>query len=150
MLNNLQVNKYGLLGFVLVTLMLIIRMIQAQVPETGVDSPVLYRILTTVTDPYILMSIVPYVVASLIINRRLDSRLYTKRHLSARQRLIYQNIYIGIQIALVFLIVGLFLGLNYLHWQLIYFVAVVAFSMFIPFQVLSKREAPLKDDSLEL
>jgi Zn-dependent membrane protease YugP len=90
------------------------------------------------------------VTASLIINRRLDSRLYTKRHLSTRQRLVYQNVFIGIQIALIFLIIGLFLGLNNFLWQIIYFVAVVAFSLFIPFQVLSKRELPTQDDSLEL
>lgn len=150
MLSNIQVNKYGLLGFILVTLMLILRMLQVQIPETDIGSPVLYRILTTVTDPYMLISIVPYVVASLVINRRLDSQLYTKRRLSTRQRLVYQNIFIGIQIALFLLIIGLFLGLNNILWQVIYYIAVVAFSLFIPFQVLSKRELPVQDDSLEL
>lgn len=150
MLSRIQINKYGLLGLVLVTLMVVLRMLQVVIPEGETTNPLLYRFISAVIDPYVLLTVIPYVVLSILINRRLASRVYTKRRLASRDRFNLQNVYVGLQITMVLWIIGLVLGLNQVIIQVVYYVVTLAIGMVIPFLLFSNRESTSgKDDELE-
>jgi len=151
MLDKTKINKYGLLGLILVSVMLILNILLVQVPQDNTSNPFLYRFTQTVLNPYILISIIPYVIASIVIDRRLDSHTYTKKRLAEKDRFNLQNIFIGIQIAMVLWIVGLLLGLDNLLIQLVYYVVALGIGLMIPTLLFSKREQDedTKKDELE-
>jgi len=139
MLNNLSINKYGILGIVLILLMLSIRMLSIPLLQDLDMTPFLYRLLVTVADPYILFSIIPYVIFNLLINSRLSPQSFTKYKTSSRARYNLQTIFIGMQIAFILLIVGLFLGLQNIVWQIVYYMVAVAIGLVMPFFLFSRR-----------
>jgi len=150
MLNNLKMNRYGLAGFGLIVLMLIIRLVQVRVPIESTESPLLYRVVSVGTDFYVLLSIVPFIAVTLFISRRLNSKSYTKQRLSSHDRFTLQNIFIGAHLALFLLIIGMLLGLPNLLWQIAYYVIAVTVGLLIPFQLLTPQEPDEKsDDKLE-
>lgn len=150
MLDKTKINKYGLVGLILVSVMLILNMILIQVPQDNTGNAFLYRFTQTVLNPYILISIIPYVIASIVIDRRLDSHTYTKKRLAEKDRFNLQNIFIGIQIAMVLWILGLLFGLDNLLIQLVYYVVALAIGLVIPTLLFSKREHDSESQKDEL
>ncbi|MBZ0297500.1 MAG: hypothetical protein K8L99_33390 [Anaerolineae bacterium] len=140
MFENIKVNVYGLFGFVLLAIMLMIRMLQVEIPDDVSSSPLVYRLGNALFDPYILASIIPYVIISFFVGTRLNSMAYVSQRLSKQQRLRYQRFYIGTQIAFILAIVGLLLGLGNLLWRMLYYVIVVAVGFLIAFFVVSPAD----------
>ena len=139
MTNNLRISPYGIVGFTLVVLMIVIRMILVDVPSDN-TSPIVYRLTRTLIDPYMLMAIIPYVALSLFVNRRLDSRFYTHHILSHQERLRFQNLYLGAQLAMVLLIIGLFLGITGIITRIFYYIIAVVFGLITPQLIFTNRQ----------
>jgi len=146
MLDKVQVNTYGLLGLGLVATMIVLRMLLVAVPEGEATNPLLYRFITTILDPYILFSSIPYVIGSIIISQRLNSKVYTQRRLSTKDRFSLQNIFIGLQISMVLWILGMLLGLNNIVLQVVYYIAALAVGLVIPFLLFSRNDQSSKKD----
>lgn len=150
MLDKMQVNKYGLLGLILITTMIILRMFQIQIPEGEATNPILYRFVGAIVDPYVLLTVIPYILVSIVVSQRLNSRDYTKRRLAAKDRFTLQNLFIGLQIAMILWIIGLILGLNDVVLKIVYYVAALAIGLVIPSLLFSKRDSDVaKNDELE-
>ncbi len=151
MFSKARLNWAGVVVFSLVVVMILIRMAQAKVPSSTSLSPVLYRLIAAISDPYVLLSTVPYIFVSIFLSRRLGSTSYTKRRLSRREHSRYQNTFVGAHIAFVLLILGLLLGLGHILWRIIYYVIAIAAGMLTSFLVIAydDREDITTVDELE-
>ena len=137
MFQNIRINLYGLFGFILLLIMLGIRMSQVEIQGETTTNPFIIMLGRSLLDPYILATIIPYIFVSISVGSRLNSKKYVEQRLSSQEKLRFQRIYIATQIAFILAIIGLFLGMPNVLWQLIYYIIAVAAGFIASFFLVS-------------